>query len=287
MVTNSLAPQQQGQPPMSRHFQLKNISTEQLYDLAGPNLVIGRGDTCEICIEAGLLSRQHARVEVRDGRCLIEDLGSTNGTFVNGTRIVRTTDLHHGDLLILGQERFYVIAPAQPGQRTGHESVVETNPDFHLEDLTSSKTMIRSAFPRIAGWETMHTGKGSDTEFSDDRNLVQSALSGKRFDARRVPAVLVVRSGRARGILIELKLPAGAASEWVIGRSQLSDVVLDDPTVSNSHAIIAREDGQWTLRDQRSTNGVKLNGEKISEAQCKSGDKLAIGNVEFILLTLV
>lgn len=272
---------------MSRHFQLKNISTEQVYDLIGPNLVIGRGEACEICIEAGLLSRQHAQVEVLDGRCLIEDLGSTNGTFVNGTRIVRATALNHGDLLILGQERFTVIAPSEHRQWVEHGGVAETDHDDYVQDLTSSKTMIRSAFPRIAGWETMHTGVGNDTQFSDDRNLVQSALSGKRLDGRRVPAVLIVRSGRARGIVIELKLPAGATSEWAIGRSQLSDVVLDDPTVSNLHAIIALEDGQWMLRDQQSTNGVKLNGEKIAAAQCKSGDALAIGNVEFILLTLV
>lgn len=271
---------------MSRHFLLKNIRTEQLFELAAPSLVIGRGEGCEICIEAGLLSRQHARVEVHEGRCVIEDLGSTNGTFVNGTRIVRPAALNHGDLLILGQERFYVMAPTE-NRQSEHDNVAETAADFHLEDLTSSKTMIRSPFPRIAGWETMHTGMGNDTEFSDDRNLVQSALSGKRLDARRVPAVLVVRSGRARGIVIELKLPAGAAREWVVGRSQLSDVVLDDPTVSNLHAIISQEEGVWMLRDQQSTNGVKLNGDKISSAQCKSGDTLAIGNVEFILLTLV
>lgn len=272
---------------MSRYYQLKNIGTERLYELTVPSLIIGRDETCEVCIETGLLSRRHARINLQDGLCLIEDMGSTNGTFVNGTRIVRPTALRHGDLLILGQERFYVVAPynQQPSYEYVHQ-MAEPSPDVYAEDLTSSKTMIRSSFPRIVGWETIHTGVGNDTQFGDDRNLVQSALTGKRLDTSRIPAVLVVRSGRTRGVLIELKLPGGALSEWAIGRSQLSDVVLDDPTVSSLHATISHDKGVWLLKDQHSTNGIKLNGEPVDEAQCKSGDILAIGNVEFIFLSL-
>jgi hypothetical protein len=64
----------------------------------------GRDDACELVIDAGTVSRQHARITVASGAATIEDLGSTNGTHVNGTRISAATRLGFGDELSLGSE---------------------------------------------------------------------------------------------------------------------------------------------------------------------------------------
>jgi len=62
-----------------------------------------------------------------------------------------------------------------------------------------------------------------------------------------------------------------------IGRSRENDVVIEALSVSRNHARIRREDDGYTLTDLQSANGTYLNGQKISTAQLRSGDKIAIG----------
>jgi DNA-binding winged helix-turn-helix (wHTH) protein len=68
----------------------------------------GRDDACAFVIDAITVSRQHARITVLSGAATIEDLGSTNGTHVNGVRIAGATRLDFGDELSLGSERLQV-----------------------------------------------------------------------------------------------------------------------------------------------------------------------------------
>jgi DNA-binding winged helix-turn-helix (wHTH) protein len=64
----------------------------------------GRDDACALVIDASTVSRHHARITVVSGAATIEDLGSTNGTHVNGMRISAPTRLGFGDELSLGSE---------------------------------------------------------------------------------------------------------------------------------------------------------------------------------------
>jgi serine/threonine protein kinase len=64
--------------------------------------VIGRGAEADIRIETPLISRSHARLTINERECIIEDLGSSNGTFVNGERIGKITVLRPEDRLTLG-----------------------------------------------------------------------------------------------------------------------------------------------------------------------------------------
>ncbi len=67
-------------------------------------------------------------------------------------------------------------------------------------------------------------------------------------------------------------------SEWVkIGRSLTADIRFDDPTVSRRHAIIVHQHGQVRVLDDRSLNGVFLNGERVEWATLDDGDELIVG----------
>jgi hypothetical protein len=66
--------------------------------------VAGRDEACALVIDASTVSRSHARITVVSGQATIEDLGSTNGTHVNGVRISEPTRLDSGDELSLGSE---------------------------------------------------------------------------------------------------------------------------------------------------------------------------------------
>ncbi len=64
-----------------------------------------------------------------------------------------------------------------------------------------------------------------------------------------------------------------------IGRSPAADIVLDDASVSRRHALVARRGERTVILDDRSLNGVHVNGERVSEAELRDGDTVAVGRV--------
>ncbi|HEX2120349.1 MAG TPA: GAF domain-containing protein, partial [Thermoanaerobaculia bacterium] len=69
-------------------------------------------------------------------------------------------------------------------------------------------------------------------------------------------------------------------SELSVGRTEGNDLVLNHPSVSRKHARVEPRDAHWWIVDLKSTNGVKLNGSLIAEAQIHPGDKILIGSVQ-------
>ncbi len=72
--------------------------------------VIGRDPSCDRVLPHPEISRRHARLVRTAAGLTLEDLGSTNGTFVNGTRITRPTLLHANDLIALGSTTYRIGA---------------------------------------------------------------------------------------------------------------------------------------------------------------------------------
>jgi len=76
-----------------------------IYDLDG-NLVLGRGDQAEIRLEDPFASSRHARLFEQGDTVVIEDLGSTNGTYLNEELLETPRPLHPGDRLRIGESEF-------------------------------------------------------------------------------------------------------------------------------------------------------------------------------------
>ena len=74
-------------------------------------LVIGRRGECEIVMQDDAVSGRHARISWDTDSWQVEDLSSTNGTFVNGKRVTRPTRLKSGDALRVGSATWRVEAP--------------------------------------------------------------------------------------------------------------------------------------------------------------------------------
>jgi pSer/pThr/pTyr-binding forkhead associated (FHA) protein len=78
--------------PVGKSFQL------------GPSNLIGRSmENCEIALNDTFLSLQHARLELRGDQWVLEDLNSTNGTFVNEVEVRAPTVLEPGDIVRVGR----------------------------------------------------------------------------------------------------------------------------------------------------------------------------------------
>jgi hypothetical protein len=75
--------------------------------LAGASLLLGRSSTCQLVLADDTVSRRHAELRLRDGTWFIRDLGSSNGTWVNGRRVVEA-EVAPGDELWLGDCRFRI-----------------------------------------------------------------------------------------------------------------------------------------------------------------------------------
>jgi phosphoserine phosphatase RsbU/P len=129
------------------------------HDLTQDETVIGRHPECHLQIDSNMVSRKHARI-IRDGnKFFVEDLGSGNGTTVNGQRIAARVPLQHDDRVKLGPIllRFLDQASAPGGSRSGPLSGIHKleapPPAFKIDmaDETSDSATITGALEGTTG----------------------------------------------------------------------------------------------------------------------------------------
>jgi hypothetical protein len=147
-------------------------------------LVIGRADGVDIRLEDAAVSKQHASIEVMGIDHILLDLESSNGTFVNGTRVTRHLLRHNDAIDILGFELKYV----------DHKSLVSADGD---------RTMI---FTRVAEGVLMPAGGGGGA----GKALVAAA---RTVEVPLPMAVLKGVSGPRAGATIALNQPLTALGE--------------------------------------------------------------------------
>lgn len=86
------------------------------YPLAeGQEIIIGRSSELDMVLVEEMVSRKHARIALEGGTISIEDLGSTNGTFVNGEKVQQGT-LREGDRVLIGTNILKVVAAPQDAE---------------------------------------------------------------------------------------------------------------------------------------------------------------------------
>src|SRR5262245_21239331 len=93
------------------------------------------------------------------------------------------------------------------------------------------------------------------------------------------PRLLAI-SGQLKGQVFDLS-PDGLA----IGRDAAKGIFIDDKSVSREHCVIRREGSNAKIHDLDSLNGTVVNGEKVVESVLDHGDRIFIGNTDFIFLT--
>jgi len=134
---------------------------------------------------------------------------------------------------------------------------------------------------------------GSQSEASPTESaLLEGYLSSASGDEK---ATLdeILNGSRDKSMLIIFKGPAKGSRYLItrdgatIGRSQESNVFLDDVTVSRSHAAITYDDlkSQFVLSDRSSLNGTYVNGSISEKANLSHGDEVQIGKFHLLFIT--
>jgi len=109
------------------------------YKLADGEYIIGRRSDCQIFVPDMRVSRQHARLWQDGDAWQIEDLGSNNGTFVNGTKVQTATQVRHDDEILIANNRIRVEAhDLTPDPRPPERNAVT------IVDVGGASSLIRS-----------------------------------------------------------------------------------------------------------------------------------------------
>lgn len=116
---------------MNEGFRLvmtKGPQPGQTFNLSQDLTNLGRGPSNEIVINHAQVSRQHARLTRQGGTVVLEDLGSTNGTYVNGVRLTAPQTLSNGDVIGLGDTITFTFY----GPAVGAEDTVVARPSAQV-----------------------------------------------------------------------------------------------------------------------------------------------------------
>ena len=106
--------------------------------LPAQTAVIGRAIECDVVITSKSVSREHTRVRQDGRRWFVEDLGSTNGTYLNGERVIGSLALLDGDTLKVGDVSFVFHDP----ETTTRESPI---PDLEVDTTAGVVRVNRKA----------------------------------------------------------------------------------------------------------------------------------------------
>jgi hypothetical protein len=84
----------------------------------GKEMFIGRSSDIDLVLVEDMVSRKHARIKVAGGKIQIEDLGSTNGTFVNGEKVAKAV-VGKGDRILIGTSIMKVVEAGEEAAKVG------------------------------------------------------------------------------------------------------------------------------------------------------------------------
>jgi DNA-binding NtrC family response regulator/pSer/pThr/pTyr-binding forkhead associated (FHA) protein len=150
-------------------------------------LVIGRGNTADLQLVDGKVSREHCSIETMQAGVCVRDLGSQNGTFVNGTAIVEPTFVNEGDEIVVGDTLLAVAAEDADvcNARYGEGTLLLAGPasaPTAARTAASSSPLVTSAGVRELGElaARLATSTGEEEAVTSILDVVEAALHPRR-----------------------------------------------------------------------------------------------------------
>lgn len=301
----------------SSTFVLRSVSNGEEHTLHG-EMLVGREVECAIALRSGHISRYHAKLNVSNSGVYIEDLHSTNGTFVNGERIKGRVKLNIGDEVCFDDLRFRLTSSA-----AGDEAATQLTPKKHIPSPPQAKPAparnsnieqvkkteeassfgissipnIASSAPRAKSESPAKFGVSEndlDPPILGDRTQILSPIQLDRLVERNRSAQkdiatgtgprLIVMTAPMRGKVFELH-DATMGSSWQIGRDPQAEICINDKTISIDHARISKAQDGYILSATHAKNGILVNGQAKEKTFLSHNDKVQMGKTELVFKT--
>jgi pSer/pThr/pTyr-binding forkhead associated (FHA) protein len=217
------------------------ISEERSFPLAPGSYVIGRSVEAEISFpKDGMMSRRHARLNVTPGGVEVEDLGSSNGTWVGGQQIQHGVVLREGAVLGIGAQSF-TLRRMHTAQRRERAATSPDLPSYRslapLEDANDPEVSTQQGSPvdMVYAQAMTYLDVG---EAEQARKLVEPLLDVLgRSEPRVGPRAI------ARASLLALRLSVatrdGRHADWALEHHRLHRAVLDARCIGLLENVIA------------------------------------------------
>lgn len=249
---------------------------------SGRTVVVGRGLDCDLVITDALASRRHAELHLDGTQLTVTDLGSSNGTFLDGARISAPAPVGPGSILRIGgaagPQLQFAATPARAAVRTPQPATAAVSPGqlpaararVASQPLPTRGTKQRVALPSSPS----NTGVVFERYSLPSGPLEQRApldRSGHATVTGSTPQVMPVDAGPA----------SGGGGAITIGRGLENQIVVDDLLASRQHARLVPARGGYDVQDLGSRNGTYVNGQRIMAAHLGEGDLLAVGHSRF------
>lgn len=215
---------------MSAPFRLRVESgpnAGQTFTLASAGTTIGRQDGNTIVLDDGRLSRQHARIDLGPGGLTLTDLGSANGTRINGQRVSGTQPLRTGDQLQLGETTIVIedgttATPDAQASAPVHPAAAATTPLAPMGSETSPR-LIRErdgrSFPIDRAALVIGRQAGSGITLTDTQASRQHARIEVRSGQLTVTDLGSANGTRVNGTLISAPTTLREGDQLQIGTS--------------------------------------------------------------------
>ncbi|MFP5262889.1 MAG: DUF3616 domain-containing protein [Blastocatellia bacterium] len=317
---------------------------------------IGKGPRNDIVIADPAVSAAHALIRIENGEYAVNDLGSRNGTIVNGEPITGSRALKHGDVIGVGLSKLTFrlgnhsetgainiseIIPPPPLTQDALAAAITSGGLAQAADVERlrgadaggrrlyrvliehglvSEESLRDLMSRTFHIQTIDLGAASvdksvveklSARTARDRlifPIAQEAGSATLAVADPTDAEAIEAAKQEMGMPVEVRLatateiyeqvdryygprligvlPSGEKLEYFInqheteiGKAPHNHIVLSDPTVSNTHAILIARDKAYSIVDLGSRNGTFINGERLGAHAhtLRHGDTIQLG----------
>lgn len=256
--------------------------------------VFGRETTCDVVLSEGQASRRHAEIVINLGQPTLVDLGSTNGSYVNDSKIEPNTPvaIKAGDIIRMDANSFTLAQQQGDANATvmrppadANATVMRAAPVVQTPkaEPAAARPAAKASKPESWALQGQQAVAGtqllSGTQVAGIRASLNTEALAKAVD---VPTLTLV-SGAHQSKQFALGANGSGTSKWEIGRAASCDIVIDDPSVSSNHAQIINEGARWKLIDLMSANGTYVNGDKGLTTYLGNGDLIRFGTVDAVI----
>lgn len=225
----------------------------QAYDFKQASIIVGRDEGADVLIDNPSVSRRHAEIRLEDSGWVVEDLGSSNGSYFQGQKIVGVQSIGLGDEIGFG--KFSIVF----GKALGEGEVPVAKPSPMVDKPPPS------ARPRMGAVDgTMHINPHEVKELLKDSD-------------RQKRAHFVWESGDQEGTHYLADQPA-----VLIGTDELCDLRV--PKGPKHHVLLLTVDGSCEVRYLAMFGSMTVRGRGTKRARLRDGDVVEAGGLKLTFM---